>query len=169
MKARDVLEAFFFDLLDDPSEEVFAALCRAHPDAVEAALAYLRARYIDGVAPTAPWETMAPFISVVRMILVSGGPAAARALFAIAIDAPDPRQQRALADIVLGVLPPDELARALIAALMLGPADPLAVNARELAYHTFGAAGDDYAPSAALRDQLAASLAASRSGPAARP
>lgn len=158
MTARETLEAFFFELLDDPSEESFAARGRQHPDATDAALAYLRDRHVRAVAPAATWETSPSFHGVLRMILYAAGDHGTRGLVAVALDSPDPRQQRFLAGLVIGAVAPDDLARALCEALADGDEGRRA-NARELAYHTFDAAGEDYEASRELRERLASARA----------
>ncbi|HVV87920.1 MAG TPA: hypothetical protein VHE35_32995 [Kofleriaceae bacterium] len=156
---RDTLAAFFLGVVDDPSEDGLAAQRAAHPDAPAAALSYLRDRHLAGVAPAEPWERTRAFDRVLRMILTAGGPDAARDLLALALRVTDLHQLRAVVELVVGVVTPDELATALIAALAPGHAPTIRATASTLAYHAFDALGDAYAPAPPLRLRLAALLA----------
>ena len=156
--ARDTLAGFFLGVLDDPSEEGLAAQHAAHPDAAEAALSYLGDRHVRGAPPTEAWETTGAFARVLRMILTAGGDDAASRLVALALAVTDLRHVRAIAEVVVGVVPPDELAAALVEALRPASATTTRSTARELAYHTFDALGDAYAASPAVSARLAAAL-----------
>ena len=154
MTPREQLAEFFFAIVEDPTEEGFAAARQAHPEVLAAALAYLRDRHVHGAAPEEDWETAAAFHSVLRMILGTGGPTVARDLVELALDAGHPAALRPIGELVLGAVPPDALARALIDALGGARTSLQRDNARALAYHTFDAAGDEYAASDELRTRL---------------
>lgn len=158
MTPRETLAEFFFGLLDDPGED--GSWARPQPAVFAAALAYLRALYVEGGRPTEPWETTTAFMQVLRLILGDAGAEGTRGLIAIALETPDPRLLRRLADLVLGVVPPDDLARAMIAAVVSGGAGRRA-HVGELSYYTFDAAGEDYEASEALAAELARVLAGS--------
>lgn len=156
--AKETVEELFNELLDDPSPEGLTRAREDHPDATEAILTYLRARHVAGAAPTESWETIEVLLPVLQPFLAGGGSAAASGLLTVALDA-RVAELRALADLVMGVVPPDELARALIAALATGASARWRTNARELAYRTFDAAAGEYQASRELRARLAAALA----------
>lgn len=148
---HDAVEELFFELLDDDSDPTAAP-----PGAADAVLAYLRARHVEGVVPAAAWERTAELPGVLARVLAAAGPDATRALIALALVA-DPRQARPLAEVLIGAVPPADLARALLDALAGGDAHvrrPIG----ELVYRTFDAAGDDYHPGDELRARLTAAL-----------
>lgn len=166
--ARETLREVFFALLEDPSDGRLDALTAEHPGASQAALAYLRARHVAGEAPREAWEKTEAFDDVLTVLLAQGGPEAAQALLAIAFDTPDTRQHRWLGPRVLAVVEPDDLARALLAALAPGASRRAHDNARELMYFTFDAADEDYAADDALAAELAAAMRAPRVAPTAQ-
>lgn len=146
MDARTTLEERFYALLDDPSETALEDQVAAHPDTPRVAVEYLRARYVDGVAPVDEWERLDLLHRVLRLYLAFADDATRAALLDVALSADEPVGMRMLADMVLFTVPPDDTARACIAAFA-ADAPARRFNASELAYHTFDAAGEAYAPS----------------------
>jgi hypothetical protein len=165
---RATLAEILVALLEDPSEDRLDRLATTHPDASQAALAYLRARHVRGVMPEAAWESTEALTRVLCVLLAQGGTSAADGLLAIALETPDDRQLRWLGELVTATVPPDDLARALIAALGQPATTRAHRNARELMYFTFDAADEDYAADDALAAELAAALRAPRVAPAAQ-
>ncbi len=157
---RTTLETFFFELLDDPSDEGLARLHAAHPDAVEAALAYLRDVHLGATAPSEAWETVTTFSQVMALILTRGGGDAEQRLVALALNVTHLPELRRLADIVVRVVAPDQLAEAMVDALAPGHPASLRATVGALAYHTFDAHGDDYQASPGLQAALAERLSA---------
>jgi hypothetical protein len=158
MSPREEVDAVFSGLVGDPSEAGLEALQRTYPEMATAALAYLRDRYVGGVQPTEEWESLPTFRTALSVILGTGGEAASAGLVAIALEVGHPAVLRPLADVVTGVMSPDELARALINALGPDCAPRARANARELAYYTFEAMASEYSPSRDLDTQLSERL-----------
>lgn len=159
MSARDTVEAVFFALADDPSADNLARQLAAHPDASGAALAYLRARHVDGVEPRERWESLAAFHQVLELLVVAGGDPAVDALIEIALAAGHLRELRPLGHLMIGAVEPERLARGLIDALAADGAPARRERARELVYQTFDAVVDEYPCPPALRASLTAALA----------
>lgn len=158
MDARATLEERFFELLDDPSETAVDDQLAAHPDTPRVVVDYLRARYVEGVQPADAWERLDLLHRVMRIYLTRADDATRAELLGVALNADRPTAMRMLADLVLFTVPPDDAARACIAALAADQPAARRFNAGELAYHTFDAAGDGYAPN----DDLAVVLAETR-------
>lgn len=156
MSARARLAALLTALMDAPDDADPAAIIAAHPGGADDALAYLRGRFVDDEGEVEWWESSGATERVLAALLVRGGAAAARELVVIALAVGHPGHLRLLADLLRAVVPPDQLADELLEALRGGPA--VRRLADEVAYHTFDAAGEDYA----ARPALAAALATAR-------
>lgn len=154
--ARELVGVFFDGLVEEPTDGRVAELALRHPDAARAALCYLRARYLDGVPPDEPWETVQATTHVLALMLARGGAATEDALLALALDVPSVGAIRPLTDLVSLTVDADRLARALIAALD-GDRDARS-RASDLNYHTIDASAGALTPHADLAIVLAEKL-----------
>lgn len=128
------------------------------PDTPHAVVEYLRSGYVDGAPATEPWVRLDLLHRVMRLFSSHADDTTQAALLAVPLDAASPADLPVLGDIVLFTVPPDDTARACLAALAEDPPAARRINANELCYHTFDPAGDGYAP----HDDLAVVLAETR-------
>lgn len=150
--AREVVQTFLFDLLDDDSDRAFAELALAHPEAPHAALIYLEHRVVAGLAAHEPWEGLPHLPGTLARMIARGGSRAGSALVGLALRVADLSDLRFIGEIAMAAVEPDLLARLILKAL--DPAESNRTRAAELAYHTFDASAGTCVPSPDLEAVL---------------
>lgn len=154
--AREVVQTFLFDLLDDDSDRVFAGLALRHPEASLAGLAYLESRFVDAQPSFEPWESLPHLPGVLARMIARGGASAQGSLVGLALRVVDLSDLRFIGEVALATVEPDRLARLILAGLERD--EVTRTRAAELAYHTFDASAGTCVPSpdleAILRERL---------------
>jgi hypothetical protein len=156
--SRDTLAQVLALFADDPTEQGFVRAIIEHPYARAAALTYLRARHVDGVAATEAWEDSAVFDALLALLLATGDEPVARELVALALDVPHPPRLRFVGELLRSTLEPERLARELRTALAADPSPARRRRCDDLIYVTFDAAGAEYTLPPTARAALDAAL-----------
>ena len=164
MTPYETLEDFFLMLVDDTTEEGFAAASVRHPEAGEALARFLEQQFVLGEAPeplmqaTVFWKTLGMILS--KMDEAERDQLVDTVVFRVA----NPEAFRVIAPLLRVAIPPERMEDLVIDKLKTGT--PLEQrNAYDLDYYLFHAGGSSYRMSPAARaefDAFAAELAWTR-------
>jgi len=153
----EILAGFAAALLEDATEAGFAAAVAAHPRVFDAALAWLRGRYVEGRGPRSAFECSEAFRIVLEIALTQmDDRGRERFLQETLFHVSHPDACRELAPLVRTAIGPDELGERMLHRARTGTTAQRR-HLAELEYHVFGA-HESYELRGSLRVALEAAL-----------